>query len=288
MAKSKKPELGKGLRALLSQQEESSHRDANITELAITQIEANPSQPRNQFDQDALEELASSIKTFGLIQPITVRRLDAQQYQLISGERRWRACKLAGLKKVPAYIRTANDQELLEMSLVENIQRTDLNPLEVALSYQRLIDECKLTHEEMSGRIGKKRSTISNYVRLLKLAPVVQKAVRDELISMGHARVIAGLQNVDEQITLLEEVLKKDLSVRQTEAWAKKLKAPGSTLSSNEKNETLDTYLKVQDQLRQHLGSKVNIKVNKNGSGSIQIPFSSTSDFNRLLDIIEE
>src|SRR5210317_2136407 len=236
MAKAtKKQALGRGLSALLKDPENdirsvadknASKLVGNIVALDIDSIEVNPFQPRSNFNEESLEELAGSIRELGVIQPITVRKIDFNQFQLVSGERRFRASKLVGLKTIPAYIRIANDQESLEMALVENIQRRDLDPIEIALSYQRLIEDIQLTQEQMSSRVGKKRSTIANYMRLLKLDPIVQTGMRDGFLSMGHGRAIINVEKREDQLELYQKIIKGDLSVRKTEALVKQLKTP--------------------------------------------------------------
>lgn len=297
--KNQRKELGKGLRALLSsiddeqdtqvenQEEVVKSLAKNIVSLPVDHIEENPFQPRTVFDEEALSELSSSIKTYGLIQPITVRRLSHQRYQLISGERRWRASKLAGLAEIPAYVRLADDQEMLEMALVENIQREQLNPIEVAISYQRLMDECNLSHELLSERVGKKRSTITNYVRLLKLPPQVQNELKDENLTMGHARALAGVQNIDQQLFLLKEILDKQMNVRQTEHFVRSLNKPNAKKQGKSKEIPL-AYRKVEDSLRDILGSRVAIEINAQGKGKIQIPFQGTEEFNRIIELIKD
>ncbi len=288
MAKVSKNELGKGIRALLGNTaEDSATTVASPTaSIALNQIETNPFQPRSDFDETALQELAESINTFGLIQPITVRRLHASQYQLISGERRFRAAKLAGLTELPAFVRTANDQEMLEMALVENIQRHDLNAIEVAISYQRLIDECDLTHESMSQRVGKKRSTISNYLRLLKLPPVVQEALVTGDLSMGHARALLALDSDLLQLSLLKTVLEKGLSVRATEAMVRQHSVDDSA-NTQTKPEVNPFTRDLEDHLSKFLSARVKVKRTKSGKGSVQINFSDDDDLNRILDMIE-
>ena len=297
MAKVKKKELGKGIRALLGNIEENTatpkRRKKTVKELSssvamisLSEISVNPFQPRVDFDEDALNDLAQSIKVHGLIQPITLRRLSEKEFQLISGERRFRASKLAGLKEVPAYIRLANDQEMIEMALIENIQRENLNAVEVAITYQRLIDECDLTHETMAERVGKKRSSITNYLRLLKLPPEVQQAIKSKEISMGHARVLAGIEDPAKKLILFKRTITDNLSVRELEKLAK-LYALGS--SGKKKETELDSdYKNVQSQFQEFFGSKkLKLKVNSKGKGSITIPFASTRELNRLLDILE-
>ncbi len=296
MAKAvKKQALGRGLSALLKDpaNDIKSVEDAgadkvvgNIIELELDAIEINPFQPRSNFNEETLKELATSIKELGVIQPITVRKLDFNKYQLISGERRLRASKLAGLTTVPAYIRLANDNESLVMALVENIQRHDLDPIEIAISYQRLIDEISLTQEELSERVGKKRSTITNYLRLLKLDPIIQTGMRDGFISMGHGRALINIENADAQSEIYHKVVTQNLSVRETEALVKKYheSLKPKTAKSNSSNfEVEDTDKKV---FTDFFGAKVDVKVTGNGKGKITIPFHSEEDFNRILKLI--
>ena len=294
MAKAtKKQALGRGLSALLK---ESSHvisaTDKNadkvvgsIIEIGLDLIDVNPYQPRTYFDEEALIELANSIKELGVIQPITVRKLDGNKFQLVSGERRFRASKLIGNKKIPAYIRLANDQEMLEMALVENIQRKNLDPIEVALSYQRLIDEIQLTQEELSTRVGKKRSTVTNYLRLLKLDPILQTGMRDGFISMGHGRAMINIQNTEDQLAIYEKILREKLSVRQTEELVKNLKSGTNTKPSKKK---VPSYIKTSIHgISEYFGHKINITVSSNGKGKILIPFHSEEDFNRIKNLLK-
>ncbi|MEL0275455.1 MAG: ParB/RepB/Spo0J family partition protein [Flavobacteriaceae bacterium] len=289
MAKSgKKPALGRGLSALLQDPENdiqsASDKNAdqvvgNVIELAIEQIEVNPFQPRTQFNEESLKELAGSIQELGIIQPITVRKTAFNAFQLVSGERRFRAAKMIGLATVPAYVRIANDQESLEMALVENIQRQDLDPIEIGLSYQRLIDEISLTQEQLSQRVGKKRSTIANYMRLLKLDPIVQTGMRDGFLSMGHGRALINVDDRKDQLDLYQKIIKGDLSVRKTEALVKNLKNPPV------KNEAVHTppYLEEgKADFNQFFGVEVNISFNKDGKGVIHIPFDSQQEFSRI------
>ena len=295
---SKKKELGKGIRALLSNIENTNSKDENkdlvkelnstILKIPINNIEVNPFQPRTDFDQDELEELAQSIKIHGLIQAITVRSVGGDKYQLISGERRLRASKIAGLEKVPVYIRIADDQALLEMALIENIQRSNLNAIEVAISYQRLMVECNLTHETLSERVGKKRSTISNYVRLLKLPAQIQSSIKDAKISMGHARAIAGLNTVDMQIDIFNETIKRGLSVRALESLIQTTNNP-QPQQSNAVNQALPAEVKkIQDELSASLGTSVKISRKMNGSGQIAIKFGNDRQFNMIAEILEK
>ena len=289
MAKSgKKPALGRGLSALLQDPENdiqsATDKNAdqvvgNVIELAIEQIEVNPFQPRTQFNEESLKELAGSIQELGIIQPITVRKTAFNAFQLVSGERRFRAAKMIGLATVPAYVRIANDQESLEMALVENIQRQDLDPIEIGLSYQRLIDEISLTQEQLSKRVGKKRSTIANYMRLLKLDPIVQTGMRDGFLSMGHGRALINVDDRENQLDLYQKIIKGDLSVRKTEALVKDLKNPPT------EKEVVHTppYLEEgKADFGQFFGVEVNISFNKDGKGVINIPFESQQEFSRI------
>lgn len=298
MAKAvQKQALGRGLSALLKDPENDiksiGDKNAdkvvgNIIELDIESIEINPFQPRTNFNEDSLKELASSIKELGLIQPITVRKLDFNKYQLISGERRLRASKLVGLTTVPAYIRIANDNESLVMALVENIQRHDLDPIEIALSYQRLIDEIQLTQEQMSERVGKKRSTITNYLRLLKLDPIIQTGIRDGFISMGHGRAIINIEDQDVQTDIYQKIVSQNLSVRETEALVKNYQE--SLKPTPTKSQKGTSFTIAEDQKKSFatfFGTKIDVKVAGNGKGKITIPFHSEEDFNRIIKLIK-
>ena len=290
MAKAnKKQALGRGLSALLREKKDPiSSNDqvvGNIVEIDLETIEVNPYQPRTHFDQEALQELASSIKELGVIQPITVRKVD-DVFQLVSGERRFRASKLIGNKYIPAYIRIANDQEILEMALVENIQRKNLDPIEIALSYQRLIDEIQLTQEELSIKVGKKRSTVTNYLRLLKLDPIIQTGIRDGFISMGHGRAIINIDQSKVQLDVYEKILKKKLSVRQTEELVQSLKNRLSSKKLNKKS----TPKYIEDGITEFnsiIGHKINVTVNAKGKGKISIPFHSREDFERIKNLLK-
>lgn len=297
MAKAtKKQALGRGLSALLKdpQNDIQSAEDKNadklvghIVELELDSIEVNPFQPRTSFNEDSLKELASSIRELGVIQPITVRKLDFDKYQLVSGERRYRASKLVGLKTIPAYIRIANDQESLEMALVENIQRQDLDPIEISLSYQRLIDEINLTQEQLSERVGKNRSTIANYLRLLKLDPIIQTGMRDGFMSMGHGRALINIANPQKQLDIYEKIIQKSLSVRETEKLVKEINEGAKASKSTPKAAVPKTYKKGIKEFSEYLGAKVDVKVTKKGSGKLSIPFSSEEDFIRLKKLIQ-
>ena len=300
MAKAtKKQALGRGLSALLKDPENDiqsvSDKNAdkvigNVVELELEAIEVNPFQPRTNFNDESLKELASSIKELGIIQPITVRKLDFNKYQLVSGERRFRASKLVGLATIPAYIRIANDQESLEMALVENIQRQDLDPIEIALSYQRLIDEIQLTQEKLSERVGKKRSTITNYLRLLKLHPIIQTGMRDGFVSMGHGRALINIAKKKDQIGIFERVVANGLSVRETEQLVREYqstdKGSTSNLNSGQKKGLPKFANEHLDSIRSFMASKVEITATEKGKGKIVIPFHSKEEFQRLKKIL--
>jgi ParB family chromosome partitioning protein len=294
---SKKKALGRGLSALLSDTPEDEKLEvdvnipataqSNLNEISLDQIETNPFQPRQHFDQEALNELAESIKVHGIIQPITVRKLAHNQYQLISGERRFQASKLAGLKTVPAYVRHADDQQMLEMALIENIQRENLNPIEIALSYQRLISECNLKQEELGDRVGKNRSTVTNYLRLLKLPPDIQIALRDNKLSMGHARAIINVENPDTQLYIFKKILAEDLSVRKVEELVREIMAGTKESQPGKSSEPPQKEIsQLQSKLSSHFGTKVSVK-SDGKKGDIRIPFLSVEDLNRILDILK-
>jgi len=294
MAKAtKKQALGRGLSALLQDTptiNSATDKNAdklvgNIVEIELDLIEVNPFQPRTYFDEEALRELGSSIKELGVIQPITVRKLEGNKFQLVSGERRFRASKLIGNTTVPAYIRLANDQEMLEMALVENIQRKDLDPIEVALSYQRLLDEIQLTQEELGVRVGKKRSTVANYLRLLKLDPILQTGMRDGFISMGHGRAMINLENTEDQLAIYEKILRDKLSVRQTEDLVKSLKT--GTIAKAKKKAAPRFIKESLKDINEYFGHKVDVTVSSNGKGKISIPFHSEEDFNRIKNLLK-
>lgn len=287
----KKGGLGRGLGALIEGSKTESAPIAavnTISEIPVSQIETNPFQPRTHFDQEALAELAESIRVQGIIQPITVRQLDADTFQLISGERRYQASKLAGLSTIPAYIRKANDQQMLEMALIENIQRENLNAIEIALSYQRLLSECNLKQEELGDRVGKKRTTVTNYLRLLKLPPDIQIGLRDNLISMGHARALINIENVDLQLEVFHRIIREELSVRKVEEIVRLLS--GQKLTKPLPAPELDLYggeiKKVESRLSTYFGTKIHVKSNNQGKGEIKIPFVSVDDLNRILEIL--
>ncbi len=294
----KKSVLGRGLSALLENSDTDVTHQSNpetkdtlvgsVAQISLDQIEANPFQPRTEFEAEALAELAASIQHQGIIQPITVRKMGYDKYQIISGERRFRASQIAGLKTVPAYIRIANDQGMLEMALVENIQRRDLNAIEVAISYKRLIDECNLTQEEMSERIGKSRSSVTNFIRLLKLPPVIQAAIRDEKLSMGHARAILGVDDPAGQIQLFREIMDQNLNVRDVENRARLYgkNSASKPKRSVDKNQLSFEFSKIQNILSSHFETKVHLQRSENGKGKISIPFENDKDLNRILDLL--
>jgi ParB family chromosome partitioning protein len=293
----KKQALGRGLSALLKDPENDikSANDSGadkvvgtIIELDIEAIEINPFQPRTNFNEETLQELAVSIRELGVIQPITVRKTDFNKYQLISGERRLRASKMAGLLTIPSYIRIADDNESLMMALVENIQRHDLDAIEVAISYQRLMDEIQLTQEQVSERVGKKRSTIANYIRLLKLDPIIQSGIRDGFISMGHGRALINIENEEDQANIYQKIIGQNLSVRETETLVKNYQE--SLLSPNEKpkKETEQVSEATQQLVKDFFGTKVEIKMAANGKGKISIPFYSKDDLDRILKRMQE
>jgi ParB family chromosome partitioning protein len=301
----KKNALGKGLSALLESAStditsryanDENPKTVNSTSLIpIKQIETNPFQPRTTFDEEALQELTNSIETLGIIQPITVRKLGYDKFQIISGERRFRASQRAGLTEIPAYIRIANDQAMLEMAIVENVQRDDLDAIEVALSYQRLLDECKLTQEKLSERVGKKRATVANYLRLLKLPEEVQAAIITRKISMGHARALLGSEDKTQQLEILDRILSEGLSVRAVERLVKgeELEVP-SKVSAEEKSSSTPSepailpveYAQIRDEISENLGMKVQLKRSEKGNGKIEISFNSDIELKEFLNRI--
>ncbi|MEI3155319.1 MAG: ParB/RepB/Spo0J family partition protein [Odoribacter sp.] len=296
----KKNVLGRGLGALIADAaEEPLAREvvvSAIQELNLTDIRPNPFQPRTEFDEEALNELAASIKSIGIVQPITVRTVEGGKYEIVAGERRFRASKLAGLTSIPAYIRKTEDDSLLELALIENIQREDLNAIEVAISYQRLIDECSLTQDQLSERVGKKRATIANYLRLLKLPAQIQLAVRDKKISMGHARAILGVDDPDTQLMIFEQILKYDFSVRKVEEIVREMvnqkpeepeipeEAPEKPAKSNE----IGDYIELQQHLSRRFNTKVELKRNENGKGKIVIGFKSDAELEKIIELLDK
>ncbi len=298
MAKAiKKQALGRGLSALLNDTSDDivSVKDknadklvGNIIKIELEAIQQNPYQPRTNFNEVALRELANSIKELGVIQPITVRKLEGNQFQLVSGERRFRASKLIGLNTIPAYIRIANDQEMLEMALVENIQRKDLDPIEIALSYRQLIEEIKLTQEELSIRVGKTRTTVTNFLRLLKLDPIIQTGIRDGFLTMGHGRALINVYEQEKQIEIYQKILKNKLSVRQTELLVKNVREGKSLDNSGRNLKELPKFVKKGiKEISSYFGHKVEVKISGKEKGKIIIPFHSEEDFIRIKKLLE-
>ena len=291
MPKNDKP-LGRGLGAMLGNMDipvrkESSQVVSGNANIHIASIEANPYQPRTKFDEEALQELAQSIKTYGLIQPVTVRPVGNGKYQLISGERRYRAAQIAGLTEIPAFVRTVDDALSIQMALVENIQRADLNAIEIAMSYQMLMDECHITQEQLGEKVGKTNTTISNYLRLLKLSTPVQVAVRDNQISMGHARALVAVEDETQQAKLVQQIVKEQLSVRQTETLVKKTLEGARQKKSKVRITLADDVRTAQNAISKRLNTKVDIKKDISGKGHIQIPFASDEELKRLLDLLQ-
>lgn len=297
MNNTRKNGLGRGLSALLENANtdittnpREAHPANSISEIPISQIQANPFQPRTEFEEVALQELSESIKIHGVIQPITVRKMGYDSYQIISGERRTRASLLAGLTKIPAYIRVANDQEMLEMALIENIQREELNPIEIGLSYKRLMEECNLKQDEVGGRVGKNRSTVNNYLRLLKLPDSIQLALKEARISMGHARAIINVEDPQKQEWMLEQMLANELSVRSVESLVREEQnntveaKPSKTPVKQAKAQALVDFQKT---LSDHFNTRISIKADDKGRGSIKIPFRSQGELQRILDLIQ-
>jgi len=294
--KQNKDALGKGIRSLLQSIDSDLKNTAGqiqpqvveevttIMRVPVENIETNPKQPRRDFDEQALQELAQSIKLHDIIQPITVTKLSANKYRLISGERRWRAAKLADLKDIPAYVRQANDQDLLELALLENLQREDLNAMEIALSYKRMMEELNHTQEQVAERMGKDRSTVTNYIRLLRLPPDIQVAVRNGEISMGHARALINVDTIDKQLYVFDEIKTKGLSVRQTENLVRNLYREGEPVKKQTTEVLPPAYKKIEDKLASHFSTKVNLRHSKNGSGQISFDYYSLEELNKLLD----
>ena len=284
----KRNALGRGLGALI---EENDMRPGTpvSNEVGINEIEANPFQPRLHFDEESLNELAVSIKEFGIIQPLTLRKLEEGKYQIIAGERRFRAAKIAGLTSIPSFVREAGDESMLELALVENIQREDLDAIEIAVSYQRLIDECKLTQETLSDKVGKKRSTISNYLRLLKLPVVIQKAIREQEITMGHARALINIQEPETQIMIYRQVVKYDFSVRKTEEIVRKISSEdGEGRIAKKSTPFPDEYRDLKNHLAKYFDTSVVFKINELGKGKIEIPFENPKDLERIIGIFDK
>lgn len=295
----KRNALGKGLSALLesASTDITTNNRANnelgavvgaVTNLPLNQIEANPFQPRSHFEEQALSELAESIKIHGIIQPVTVRKMGYDRFQLISGERRFRASQLAGLEHVPAYVRVANDQAMLEMALVENIQRENLDAIEIAISYKRLIDECSLTQEQLSEKVSKQRSTVTNYLRLLKLPAEVQLGIREKKISMGHARALINVEKADDMVDIYHQIMENDLSVREVEELTRDKKKIEPRLKH--KNLTGDLDEKYKDKIKslsKQYGAKIELKSNTQGEGKLVIPFTNEDELDRLIDALD-
>ncbi|WP_299579581.1 ParB/RepB/Spo0J family partition protein [uncultured Sunxiuqinia sp.] len=289
----KRNALGRGLGALIDDADRDRDQDrevsSSISEIAIEEIEANPFQPRTKFDEEALKELAASIKEIGIIQPITLRKVAHRKYQIIAGERRFRASKLAGLETITAYVRKAEDEGMLEMALVENIQREDLDAIEIALSYQRLIDECQLTQESLSDRVGKKRSTVSNYLRLLRLPALIQKGIVEKTISMGHARALVNIQNPEDQLAIYQAILENELSVRKVEELVRELNSSEKKASKPEpKAKHPEEYGELKEHLSRFFNTKVDFTLNNKGKGKIVIPFGSSKDLERIISILDK
>jgi ParB family chromosome partitioning protein len=294
-SKQNKEALGKGIRSLLGTIDAELKSGASelkkiavetavgISRIALTEIETNPKQPRTDFDEQALQELAQSIKIHDVIQPVTVSRKVNGKYRLIAGERRFRAAKIAGLKDIPAYIRQANDAELLEFAVIENLQREDLNAMEIALSYKRMMDELTYTQEKIAERLGKDRTTISNFIRLLKLPPDIQLAVRNGDVSMGHARALINIDTVDRQLFVFKEIKSRGLSVRQTEELVRNLHKQHKTKKSSKIGGLSPTFQRIEDKLASHFDTRVKLKHNTNGSGQVSFDYYSTEELNKLL-----
>ena len=296
MSAKQKSALGRGLGALIDTASDVSLNNNNrsvdaVNEVNIDQIEVNPFQPRKTFDELALQELASSIRTLGIIQPITLRKLESGKYQLISGERRFRASQIAGLDSIPAYIRTADDQAMLELALVENIQREDLDAIEIAISYHRLMEECNLTQETLSDRVGKKRATVANYLRLLRLPAEIQLAIRERKISMGHARALINIEHLEDQKNIFNHILEEELSVRQVEELVRSLAIPDDEIPTLPRKTINDDasgdFIDYRNQLRKYFRTKVELKRNNKGIGKIVIPFGSDNELLQILTMVE-
>jgi ParB family chromosome partitioning protein len=297
--KQNKDALGKGIRSLLQSidadlKTSTGHLKNTVVEsvtsvnrIPVDDIEANPKQPRHDFDEQSLQELASSVKRHDIIQPITVSRLSTGKYRLISGERRLRAARMAGLKDIPAYVRQANDQQLLELALLENLQREDLNAMEISLSYKRMMDELELTQEQVAENMGKDRSTVTNYIRLLKLPPDIQVAVQNGELSMGHARALINVDTVDKQLYIFNEIKNKALSVRQTESLVRNLYKQATGVKKTAKSSMPQGFQKIEDNLASHFGTRVKLKTSRHGSGQITIEYYSLDELNSILRKID-
>lgn len=296
---SKKKVLGRGLDALITFDEADTQGSSSINEVPLSQIIPNPDQPRQEFSQEALEELSDSIKKIGVIQPVTLRKIEDDKYQIIAGERRYRASRMAGLESIPAYIKTADDDEIMEMALIENIQREDLNSIEIALAYQKLINTLSLTQEQLSQRVGKKRTTITNYLRLLKLPAEVQMGVKDKKVDMGHARALITMNDPVAQLSLYNMILKEGLSVRKVESIVKEQSEAEKELNSatktaaakpikNKKQSTADDFDLLKQHLSDYFQTDVKFSYNKNGKGKITIPFDSAEDLERIMVMFDK
>ncbi len=297
-AKPHKDLLGKGIRSLLQNidadlkttsgelKNNAIEQATSVIRISLGDIQTNPQNPRKDFNEQSLNELAASLKTFDIIQPVTVSKLANNKYQLVAGERRFKAAQLAGLADIPAYVRQANDAELLELALLENLQREDLNAIEISLSYKRMMDELNYTQEMVAERMGKERSTVANYVRLLKLPPDIQLAVRNGIISMGHARAIINIDVVDKQLFVFHEITEKGLNVRQTEELVRQLYKQNTAVKSTVKQNLLPAYKRIEDTLASHFGTKVKLAHNKKGFGSISIEYYSLDELNKLLEMM--
>ena len=293
MAKKKYSALGRGLDALMSMDDIQTEGSSSINEIELNKISVNPNQPRREFDPEALRELSESIAEIGIIQPITLRKMSDDSYQIIAGERRFRASQMAGLKSIPAYIRTADDENVMEMALIENIQREDLNSLEIALAYQHLIEQYELTQERLSERVGKKRTTIANYLRLLKLPAPIQMALQNKEIDMGHARTLLMLDNPQTQIKIFEEIMKHGYSVRKVEELVKDLSQGEVVVSGNKKIVSKEKKLSEEyNLLKTHLSdffkTKVQLTCTAKGKGKISIPFNNEGDLERIMEILDK
>ena len=293
MATHKKYALGRGLDALISTDEVHTSGSSSISEVPIGKIKANPNQPRREFDAEALEELAESIRQIGIIQPITLRKMEDDTYQIIAGERRWRACQMAGVDSIPAYVRTADDEKMMQMALVENIQREDLNAIEIALAYQNLLEQYDLTQDALSEKVGKKRATIANYLRLLKLPAQVQMAIQKREMDQGHARALLGLQQPSMQVKLFSEIQQKGYSVRQVEEMVKAINA-GETVTSgskrfkDRKKSLPEEYIPLRDRLAEFFQAKVQMTCSSEGKGSISITFGSEEELERIVALLDK
>ena len=285
----KRNALGRGLGALIDDADRVKEPSSSINEIDIRKIEANPYQPRTHFDEEALSDLSASIKEIGIIQPITLRKINGDKFQIIAGERRFRAAKLAGLESLPAYVRETDDENMLAMALVENIQREDLDAIEVALSYQRLIDECKLTQETLSERVGKKRSTVTNYLRLLKLPAIIQKGIRERAITMGHARALVNIEDAETQIMIFDQIIKYDFSVRKVEEVVRMLNSEQKVEKKKNNQEKFPgEFNDFKKQLDKFFQTNTDFKMNDKGKGKIVIPFNSPVDLERIVGILDK